>query len=278
MPRYHIFLSLILFLSVKTSSLLSQNDLILPDARSMAIAGAGVTFTDHWACFHNQAALAFVKNPSVGIYAQNIYNIKELNSGAFAFALPLKEFGTFGIGYYIFNNSSIYNRQKISLGYAKLLGKSVSAGVQFDLLYTHTENYNNNLSFCGEIGLLYRLSSKWEIGVHIFNLTGADYQKYENEQIPTVMKVGAGWHVGQNTLIIAEVENSSYNDFTLRGGLEYEISNKVAFQLGMRSNPWINSFGFSYKAKGLRINIAMEYHQLLGISPGISFDKYFGAE
>jgi len=92
------------------------------------------------------------------------------------------------------------------------------------------------------------------------------------------MKVGVGWHLSENTLIIAELENSTYNHITIRGGIEYEISKKVAFQLGMKSNPWINSFGFSYKAKNLRINIAMEYHQLLGISPGISFDKYFGAE
>jgi hypothetical protein len=244
----------------------------------MAVAGAGITFADHWACFHNQAALAFINKPSVGVYAENRYNIKELNSGAFALALPLKQLGTFGVSYYIFNNSSIYNRQKYSLAYAKLLGKSISVGVQFDLLYTHVDNYNNNLSFCGEIGLFYRINPNWEIGVHVFNPTAANYQEYEKEQIPTIMKMGAGWHIGDNTLIIAEVENSSYNNFTLRGGVEYELSKKIAFQLGMRSNPWINSFGFSYKAKNLRINIAMEYHQLLGMSPGISFDKYFGAE
>jgi len=278
MFRYFTLFSFFLFLFLRTSSLFSQNDLILPDARSMAVAGAGITIADHWACFHNQAALAFVKRPSVGVYAENIYNIKELNSGAIALALPLKKHGTFGVSYYIFNNSSIYNRQKFSLAYAKLLGKSISVGVQFDLLYTHVNNYDDNLSFCGEIGLLYRISPNWEIGVHVFNPTAANYQKYENEQIPTIMKIGAGWHIGENTLIIAEVENSSNNNYTLRGGVEYEVSKKVAFQLGMRSNPWINSFGFSYKAKNLRINIAMEYHQLLGISPGISFDKYFGAE
>jgi hypothetical protein len=278
MVRYVKLITSFLLLFSNSSLLFSQNDLIIPDARSMAVAGAGITFADHWACYHNQAALAFTKNPSVGIFAQNRYNIKELNSGAIAFALPLKNVGTFGISYYIFNNSNIYNRQKISLAYAKLLGKSISAGVQFDLLYTHIENYQNNLSFCGEIGLLYKLSKNWEIGVHVFNLTAAKYKEYENEQIPTIMKIGAAWHVGENTVIIGEVENSSYSNFTVRGGLEYEISKKVAFQLGMKSNPWINSFGFSYKAKGLRINIAMEYHQLLGISPGISFDKYFGEE
>ena len=278
MFRYLTLFSLFLFLFLRTSQLYSQNDLIIPDARSMAVAGAGITFADHWACFHNQAALAFVNRPSVGVYAENLYNIKELNSGAVALALPAKQLGTFGVSYYIFNNSSIYSRQKISLGYAKLLGKSFSVGVQFDLLYTHVNDYGNNLSFCGEIGILYRIYPKWEIGVHVFNPTATNYRKYEKEQIPTIMQIGAGWHIGENTTIVAAVENSSYNNFTFRAGIEYEVSKKVAFQLGMRSNPWINSFGFSYKAKNLRINIAMEYHQLLGISPGASFDKYFGAE
>ena len=278
MLRYITLTSFFLFLFLRTTSLFSQNDLILPDARSMAVAGAGITFSDHWACFHNQAALAFVTRSSVGVYAENKYNIKELNSGAMALALPLNKLGVIGVSYYIFNNSSIYNRQKFSVAYAQKLGKAISAGVQFDLLYTHIENYNNNLSFCGEIGLLYRVSKNWEIGVHVFNLTAANYQKYENEQIPTIMKIGAAWHVGDNTLLIAEVENSSANNFTIRGGVEYEISKKVAFQLGMRSNQWIKSFGFSYKAKNLRINIGLEYHQLLGFSPGISFDNYFGAE
>lgn len=278
MFRYFKIFNFILFLFLRTSLLFSQNDLLMPDARSMAVAGAGITFADHWACFHNQAALAFIKSPSIGVFAENRYNIKELNSGAIALAIPLKKLGAFGISYYIFNNSSIYNRQKFSLAYAQLLGKSFSVGVQFDLLSTHVSNYENNISFCGELGVLYKIHPNWEIGVHVFNLTGANYQKYEKEQIPTIMKVGVGWHISENTLIIAEIENSTYNNITVRGGIEYEVSKKVAFQLGMRSNPWINSFGFSYKAKNLRINIAMEYHQLLGISPGISFDKYFGAE
>ena len=278
MIRNLTIFSLFLLFFFRTSAVFSQNDLLFPDARSMAVAGAGITFVDHWACFHNQAGLAFIKSPSVGVYAENRYNIKELNSGAIALAIPLKNLGSFGVSYYIFNNSTIYNRQKISLAYAKLLGKSFSVGVQFDLLYTTVSNYDNNLSFCGELGILYKIRPNWEIGVHVFNLTGANYQKYEKEQIPTIMNLGLGWHLSENTLIIAEVENSTYNHITLRGGIEYEVSKKVAFQLGMHSNPWINSFGFSYKAKNLRINIAMEYHQLLGISPGISFDKYFGAE
>jgi len=278
MFRYVTLLHFFLLLFLRTSLLFSQNDLLFPDARSMAIAGAGITFADHWACFHNQAALGFIKTTSIGVYTENRYNIKELNSGAIALAIPLKKFGSFGLSYYIFNNSSIYNRQKYSLAYAKLLGKNFSAGVQFDLLYTHVNNYDNNLSFCGEIGILYRIHPKWEIGVHVFNLTGANYQKYEKEQIPTIMNIGVGWHLSENTLLVVEIENSTYNNITVRGGIEYEVSKKVAFQLGMRSNPWINTFGFSYKAKNLRINIAMEYHQLLGISPGISFDKYFGAE
>jgi hypothetical protein len=278
MIRYLTIFNLFLFLFLKTTSLFSQNDLLMPDARSMAVAGAGITFADHWACFHNQAALAFAKKPSIGIYAENRYNIKELNSGAIALAIPLKNLGSFGVSYYVFNNSSIYTRQKVSLAYAKLLGKSFSAGVQFDLLYTSVSNYENNLSFCGELGILYKIHPKWEIGVHVFNLTGAKYQKYEKEQIPTIMTVGVGWHISENTLVVAEVENNTYSNITVRGGIEYEISKKVAFQLGMRSNPWINSFGFSYKAKNLRINIGLEYHQLLGISPGVSIDKYFGSE
>ena len=278
MARYLTSLFFVLVLFLKSSVLFSQNDLILPDARSIAFAGAGITFADHWACFHNQAALAFVKKSSIGVYAENRYNIKELNSGAVALALAVKKIGSFGFSYYIFNNSSIYNRQKISVAYAKLLGKSISVGVQFDLLHTYVTNYDNNLSFCGEIGLLYRISPKWEVGVHVFNPTAASYKKFEKEQIPTIMKIGAGWHLAENTIIVAELENSTYNKFTIRAGVEYEVSKKVAFQLGIRSNPWINTFGFSYKAKNIRINIAMEYHQLLGISPAVSFDKYFGAE
>jgi hypothetical protein len=270
--------SFLLFLIVKTTVLFSQNDLILSDARSMAMAGSSITISDHWSCFHNQAALAFAKRPSAGIYAENRYNIKELNSGALAVAIPLKDLGSFGISYYIFNNSSVYNRQKLGLAYAKKLGKTFSVGLQFDLLYTRVSNYKNNLSFCGELGVLYRIHPRFEIGVHVFNLTGEKYREYENEQIPTIMKIGAGWHVSDNTLIIAEIENNTYSKLTVRGGLEYEITKKLAFQLGMRSNPWLNSFGFSYQSKNIRINIAMEYHQLLGISPGLSFDKYFGTE
>ncbi|MEA3495184.1 MAG: hypothetical protein U9R42_04025 [Bacteroidota bacterium] len=253
----------------------SQTDNFSSGARSKALADASVVLVDQWASFNNQAALAFLDKTSVGIYAENRFNIRELNSGAFTFALALKNSGTIALDLYTFNNSVIYSKQKFGLAYAKKLSKRFSAGIQLNFLRTHIQDYGFNNSVCGELGILYKVNSKSTIGVHVFNPTASKYSEYENERIPTVMKVGFGNKISDKTLIVLEVENSSENKFVFKGGFEYEIGEILAFQIGVKSYPFTNSFGFLLKTETFIFNLSLQYLQVLDATPGLSVGYYF---
>jgi hypothetical protein len=272
-------LTLCLLICLLTSSVaFSQQEFSSVDAHSQALSGSSVTFSDNWSTFHNQAGLGFLEHPSLGVYAENRYGLKELNAGALSIALPLGSYGTFGLSYYMFNNSVIFNRQKVGFAYSKKLTPVFSAGIQLSLIITHLQDYDNNYSYCGELGILYKPSGKWKVGVHIFNPSYARFTSYEDEHIPTCIRLGASYSIDDNATLFAEIENGTYTSLVLKGGLEYKLSPRVALQAGMHSNPTVNSFGLTYEGKNFRINIAFLYHQQLGGTPGLSMDKSFFAK
>jgi hypothetical protein len=265
-------LLLLLFIEVGLTGY-SQNEIYQSGARSVALSNATVTFRDHWAAFNNQAGLASLKQSIFGVYAENKYNIRELNSGSAVLVIPFKKLAVLGVSFFTVNNSIIFTRQKYGIALAKMFGENLSIGLQFDFLKSHFEGYSDNLSFCGEVGLLYKLTPAWDVGVHIFNPTASHYTQFEKERIPTVFRVGTGYKIGDNTLFVIEFENSSDSKFVIKGGIEYELAKKIVFEIGAHSNPFVNSFGIAFKGRSFRINISLQYHQVLSATPGISFDQ-----
>ncbi len=274
--KFHSFL-ILMVLSLFSNILLAQESNYQSGAKSKAFSDASVAFTDHWAIFNNPAGLAYVESFSIGFYAENRFNIGELNGGSIGIVKPIGNKNTFGISFYTFNNSSYYARQKFGLAYSKGLGNSLSFGLQFNLLRTYIENYGFNLSFCGEAGLIYKISEKTTFGAFIFNPTATKYSKYEEERIPTVMRVGLTYKIADPTTIAIEVENSTDNDFALKGGFGYDLTDAFSLQIGVRSKPFANSFGIAFKTKKIGIHISMIYMQVLDSTPSISFD-YMAAQ
>lgn len=251
---------------------IAQYDYFPAGARSMALSNASLTLNDHWGAFNNPGAVATLTNFSLGLYVERRFNIQELNSGAFTLVLPVKNAGVFNLNFLIFNNSVIYSRQKFGLIYANRLGENFFAGISLDLIRMNIDGYGHNLSVCGELGLIYKLNPKFDIGVHLFNPSSAKYNNLEDEKIPTIMRVGLGYQISENSLLVLEAGNGSRSDASFKGGLEYKVGNKFAFQIGFNSFPMTYSFGIAFLTKTLIINTALEYHQVLSYTPALAID------
>ena len=143
--------TLLLLFIVSYLQLHAQSDNYLSGAKSKAFADASSTFTDHWAGINNQAGLAFLENTAVGVFAENRFGLKELNSGAITFALPTSQAGSLGINLYTFNQSTIFNRQKLGLAYAIKFSSHFAAGLQLNLIRTFIEEYGNSMAFWRDI-------------------------------------------------------------------------------------------------------------------------------
>ncbi|HPD65933.1 MAG TPA: hypothetical protein P5050_09415 [Bacteroidia bacterium] len=275
--RVQFFLTLLFLLFLNAFFLrVNGQDYVNPiGSRSRGLADASVSFSDPWSSFNNQAGLALLRKPAIGVFAENKFNIKELNGGAFTLNIPVQNQGTFAFDFYIFNYSVIFSRQKIGLAYASKLARQFYAGIQLNYLRTTTENYQVRNTLFGEAGLMYRPTETVTLGVHIFNPTVARYDKYSNEKVPVVVNFGGIYQLAQKASLHAEFEHSSHYGYGWKGGVEYSVNQYFKLRAGFRNNPVVTTFGLNLAVAGFNIDIAFQIHQILGYSPSFSADKMF---
>lgn len=242
--------------------------------RSAGMAHTSVTLSDVWSTHHNQAGLAWLETPSVGVYYQNKFTISELSNLGLAYAHPLKK-GTFAIQWSNFGYE-LYQENKVGLAYALQLSEKLSGGIQIDYLSTRLGGvYGSNSAFAAEIGLQAKLTNKLNVGVHVFNPTRTTLNEYNDEAITTIMRLGIGYTLSDKVNLVIETEKDVDHVAALKTGIEYNANEKLFFRGGVSTGPTIGAFGFGLNMENYQLDIAATYHQTLGFSPEISFNYQF---
>lgn len=242
--------------------------------RSAGMAHASVTLSDVWSSHHNQAGLAWLEIPSVGVYYQNKFTVSQLSNLGLAYAHPLKK-GTIGVQWSNFGYS-LYQENKIGLAYALQLSDKLSGGIQLDYLSTRLGGiYGSKSALAAEVGLLAKLTSKLSIGAHIYNPTRTKLNDYNNEAIATIMRLGIDYRFSEKVLLVVETEKDVDHIAMLKTGIEYKANDNFFFRGGIATGPTLGSFGFGLNMEQYKLDIAASYHQTLGFSPELSFVYQF---
>lgn len=259
-----------LLLSCMALSSVAQSNIHF-GGRSAGMAHASVTLSDVWSTHHNQAGLAWLENPTAGVYYQNKFTISELSNLGLAYAHPLKK-GTFAIQWSNFGYE-LYQENKVGLGYALQLSEKLSGGIQLDYLSTRLGGvYGSNSAIAAEIGLQAKLTKKLTIGAHVFNPSRTKLNDYNDEAITTVMRLGLGYTLSEKVNIVVETEKDVDHIAALKTGIEYNANEKLFFRGGISTGPTLGAFGFGLNMDNYQLDIAASYHQTLGFSPEISFN------
>lgn len=265
-----LFLLIISFIPV---FLFCQNgNSIALGGRSNGIANASVAFHDINSILNNQAGLAELKQTGFILASEQRFLLSELSSIGGGFALPTKS-GTFGISVNYFGFES-YNESKIGLAYGRKLMENLSLGVQFDVLNTRIEENGSKLLYTFEIGLQSELIENLLIGIHIFNPVRLEI--IEDEFLPSVFRAGGTYKASKKVLLHAELEKDFDFPFIFKSGIEYALVENFWLRTGVQTNPTAVSFGIGYKIKnGFHFDLASNYHQVLGFTPGLSVGYNF---
>lgn len=261
-------LSLILFVLLGLS-LKAQigNDVV--GANSTAMGGYSATLTDVWSANNNQAGLGFITDISGGIFYENRFLLKETSYRAGAFVLPVKT-GAFGLSVASFGYE-LYSETKAGLSYGQRLGDKVSVGVQINYLNTTlSQDYGSRNTLTGAAGLIAKMNDEISIGVHVYNPTRSQLAEYDNEKVPTVMKLGLDYRFSEKVMLGVETEKDMNYDAVVKAGLEYHITEILYLRGGISTNPILSSFGFGLEMKNFKMDISSSFHQTLGMTPGIS--------
>ncbi|MGY6562693.1 MAG: hypothetical protein ACXITV_11360 [Luteibaculaceae bacterium] len=250
-------------------ALQAGNDVLPVGARSAGLGHASVSLSDVWSAHHNQAGLAFVDQATAGIYFENRFLVRELSLGAGAFALPTKS-GTFGVSFQSFGYS-FYNQSRVGLGYGLKLSDRFAVGVQLNYHQTVIgEGYGSASTVTAEVGLLYQLSEDLTLGAHIFNPNRSRFADFNDERLPSRIRVGLQYAFSDKLLSVLEVEQDI--DFTpvLKGGIEYLLNDILFLRVGFNGNPTTTTFGAGLKFDSFQFDLGMSYHFVLGYSPQVS--------
>jgi hypothetical protein len=249
-----------------TLGLKAGNENFLLGARSAAMGNASVTFSDVWSANQNQAGLAFLKDVSAGVYYENRFMVKELGLKAGAIAVPVKG-GTFGVCVSNFGFTS-YSENKYSVSFAKAFGHVFSMAVAMDYLSTKIgEGYGSKGQFVAEVGVQAKPLKGLTLGAHVFNPNHAKLVDYNNERIPTIIRLGANYNFSDKVMIALENEKDISQKSIFKAGIEYKVVKELYLRAGICTNPSLSSYGFGLNLQNLRIDVSASYHQVLGISP-----------
>ncbi|HEX2935141.1 MAG TPA: hypothetical protein VHO72_07290 [Bacteroidales bacterium] len=242
-------------------------------AKSAGIAHASVTLADEWSSFNNQAGLGYIPKPTIGLYFENRFQVKEFSLKAGTFAYPLKP-ATLALSYRHFGYSK-YHESKVGLGIGRKFTEYFAVGVQIDYLQTYfAEGYGTYNAVAAEAGLLAKPLKGLRIGFHVYNFTRNNNNSLPEESIPTNVRLGISYEIERKATILLEAEKELESNVMIKAGLDLNPVNNLFFRLGFATQIEQYSVGIGYKLKRISADIAFSHNAILGFSPkaGISFE------
>ncbi len=236
-------------------------------ARSLGMGGTGVSFTDINSIFSNQAGLSSLEGFTATAFSENRFLVSEIRTFSLGAALPTAS-GTFGLSLHYFGFDA-YNEQRIGLAYARPLFDKLSLGAQFLLLNTRIPEYGNKALPTFELGLLAEVLPEVNFGIHLSS--PARIEVVDEENLPTVLRLGFSYLPSDKLQLLAEVEKDIDYPARARFGVEYRAVEALFLRFGIATEPTSMSFGLGLQLENsLRLNVASSYHQVLGFTPGAS--------
>jgi hypothetical protein len=235
-------------------------------SRYKAMANCGVAIPDVWSVSSNQAGIAFTEKPTIAIYHEQRFMIKELNLSSFAAVVPVR-YGYFGTQLTYFGYSK-YHELKAGLAYALKLNKKLSAAIQLNYFSTFiptSESKYQQINF--ECGLMFKLNENFMSGFHVFNPIPEKRTQNNEIMIPTNAQLGFAYNIRKIVTMTAETEAGYDIEPIYKFGLEYFPVKLLALRMGISSGSINYSFGLGYILRRFQTNIAFTNHEVLGFTP-----------
>lgn len=235
-----------------------------------AYTGLGAYSINHIDVFSisaNQAALAQMKNMSMGVYGEKRFSLDATNMYSSIFVLPTEE-GNFGFqaDYFGYKN---YNESQLGLAYARSLGSKLDMGIKFNYYSFRIPSYQSSSAMTFEIGAIAHLTQQLNAGFHFYNPVGGNLSKTDNEKMGSIYKFGIGYEASENFLVSAEIVKQEDLPVNVNAGVAYNFSKQFFARMGVASENESPYAGAGVSWKNIRLDVSVSYHPQLGLSPGL---------
>lgn len=262
----HHFLCLALLCSAHFLSAQHHEPLVAGGV-SNSLGQNRLTFTNAFTAIHNQGALPFVTTQQIGAFARRSFAVEGVDDVTISAVLPFQNSGI-GIAANHFGYSA-YSEQQIRLGYGRLLARHFGLGIGFTALRTQMAEYGTAMAVAIEMGLYYRMTDKFTLAAHTFNPSSSSLSP-NLPTIPAVIGIGFSYHSTDLVSFYGEVVKSKYQPLQLKGGIAYNLHERIQLRAGTLTQPVQFTFGIGYTIAPLTVDVAYAYHPVLGSTPMIS--------
>lgn len=244
-------------------------------ARYVGLGAYSKNHVDAFSFTTNQAALAQIKNPAVGVYGERRFLLSSINLYS-AVAVLSTKLGNFGLqaDYFGFKN---YNESQVGLAYARSLGSKLDLGIKFNYYGFKIPVYGNSTAINFELGAIAHLTEKLHIGIHAYNPVGGKLSNSENEKLSSIYKFGIGYDASEKFLVSAEIIKEEDQLINVEVGAQYNFMEKFFIRAGTSTETTNSYVGAGISWKSFRLDVSAGYHPHLGFTPGllliINFNK-----
>ncbi|MGV3540177.1 MAG: hypothetical protein ACO1OQ_10210 [Rufibacter sp.] len=259
---------LLLFFSTSAFTAKAQINNAPVGARAAGLGGAAVTLPDVWALSNNPAGIAALKQLELGAYAFNRFSIPELTTVGLLAVYPTQKFGTVGVDLQRFGGE-LYNEQRLGIGLAHQLGV-VRLGLKADVLQVRVKEWGSRKAVALSLGGQSEVVPGLTFGAHIYNVNQAKLAEFEDERVPTVMKMGLSYQAAAKVLLMTEVEKELEFPAAVKAGLEYRVLPALGLRGGFHSGTRSGTAGVDVKFRQFQVAYALGAHQQLGVSNYLS--------
>ncbi|MFT4753038.1 MAG: hypothetical protein ACI9GM_001282 [Salibacteraceae bacterium] len=233
-------------------------------ARSFGLGNANVTLTDFWSANNNQAGLGGVRNFSIGGSYENRFGLSELGLSTLQMAIPVK-FGTFGLTIQQFGFAD-YSESKFGIAYGMALSEKINLGGQID--YYHIQlaeaQTQNKDALAIELGIQVKLTEKFSMGAHLFNLTNSELKGDFQEKLPMILSLGIQYAFSPKLFAVVDLEKNIDLPSNLKAGVEYHPVKAFYFRGGLNTYDFHFTGGLGADIKGLKIDLGFSHQTYVG--------------
>ena len=221
----------------------------------------------------NQAALAQLKDFSLGIYGERRFLMGVTDMYSTVFVLPSQN-GNFAFqaDYFGYKN---YNESQLGVAYARSLGAKLDVGIKFNYYSFRIPAYQQSTTVNFELGVIAHLTEQLHAGIHFYNPVGGHLSKTDNEKLGSAYTFGLGYEAGESFFISAEIVKQENLPVNVNAGVQYNFDRQFFARVGISSENETPYAGAGISWNQLRLDVSASYHPQLGISPGLMLIVHF---
>lgn len=254
-----VLLLIVLIVSLN-SKLTSQS---FPGAKQIALSHSDVAQSnDVFSLFNNPAGLAQMNWRELGIYySPSPFGFSELSHGFIAYNEPIN-IGSVGIGVMTYG-FDLYRENLITTGFSYNYLNKFFGGATICFHTVSIKNYGSDNAFYINIGGLYYLTESFRIGFSCQNINRASFGS-EKDNIPLTFRTGFSYDpLDELTFNFALEKDIRYN-YSIRGGVDYNILNHISLRTGFMNEPSQYSLGIGVNYSFVSLDYAFFTHNDLG--------------